>query len=71
VSEHSKAWRLFRAENLLSQQAFADAVGVTKRTVQYIEGGDHEPGYTSQRRFLELQKRYREASEVEEDEIGE
>ena len=34
---------IFRAEKRISQQALADEIGVTRATINAIEGGDYNP----------------------------
>ena len=34
---------VFRAEKRISQQALADEIGVTRATINAIEGGDYNP----------------------------
>lgn len=36
-------WKAFRAKHLFTQAALADALGISKRTVQYVEAGKFTP----------------------------
>ena len=44
-------WKLFRKNNLLTQKKLAEVVGISRRTVQLIEGGYITPQMQTLRRF--------------------
>jgi DNA-binding XRE family transcriptional regulator len=46
----------------LTQAQLASVLGLTRRTVVGIEGGNHRPSMSSRFAFKELQKRYQEAN---------
>jgi transcriptional regulator with XRE-family HTH domain len=52
--EHGRVFREWRKGQGLTQAEFAEALGVTRRTVVGIENGEHDPGYSTQKRFKEL-----------------
>lgn len=49
----------FRADNFLSRQALATALGITERTVRNVENGSHVASYTTAKRFRDLVERYK------------
>ena len=59
--DYSCEWRIWRREHNLTQQQLADAIGLSRVTIAYIETGQHPPSVTSREKLAKLQKRYREA----------
>jgi DNA-binding XRE family transcriptional regulator len=58
---YAKEWRHWRKENGLTQAQLASVLGLTRRTVIGIEGGNHRPSVSSRAKLNELKKRYLEA----------
>lgn len=58
LSTFGAEMRQWRKRNLLSQKAFALAIGVVVRTIQGIESGEHKPSFNVYRKFRELKERY-------------
>jgi len=54
----AQSFRRFRRKDLLTQKALAEAMGICRREVQYIESGQRSVGYRVRRSFLALQSRY-------------
>jgi DNA-binding XRE family transcriptional regulator len=44
-------WKLFRRNNLFTQKRLAEVIGVSRRTIQQIEGGHITPRDVTLRRF--------------------
>jgi len=44
--------------HLLTQKALAEAMGTSRRSVQYVESGKRSVGYRVRRRFLVFQSRH-------------
>ena len=44
-------WKMFRRNNLFTQQQLAEVIGVCRRTIQLIEGGYVTPHPQTLRRF--------------------
>ena len=61
----AKEWRSWRKERGWTQREMADVLGVSLRTVRNVELGWHPPCLSSRLKMEELQKRYREARELE------
>ena len=49
--KHARMWLRLRQDNLLSQVLLADILGISRRTVQAIEGGECIPRFSTQRAF--------------------
>ena len=56
--DHAVEWREWRVANLMSQESFARALGISKKTIGNIERGVTSPNYINQRKFKELRERY-------------
>ena len=62
--QFTKQVRAFRQHNLLTQAMLAEAMGITRRQVAFIESGVNSAGnkrfsYRVQRKFLALAAKYR------------
>jgi DNA-binding XRE family transcriptional regulator len=50
----ARKWREFRKRNLMTQRNLAELSGISRRTIQMIEGAAIVPRATTQRRFRAL-----------------
>lgn len=53
-------WTRFRKEFLFTQTKLADVLGISRRTVQFIEAGELTPLTSTLRRFNALKAKYHE-----------
>jgi len=51
-------WKLFRRNNLFTQKKLAEVMGVSRRTIQQIEGARVTPHPDTVREFLKLKSKY-------------
>lgn len=51
-------WRYFRTSHHMTQRDLARVLGITRRTVQYIESGNVRPHYSTEQKFLRLAERH-------------
>jgi DNA-binding XRE family transcriptional regulator len=51
-------WRYFRTKNMLTQRRLADILGISRRTVQQIEGGHIDPHSKTLRLFEAFKRKY-------------
>lgn len=58
---YAREWKRWRKTHGLTREQMASALGITARTVAYIETKCHRPSMTSREKMAQLQKRYREA----------
>ena len=61
-----RRFKRFRAKHLLTQKMLAEAMGISKRTVIFVENGVAKPhhvsiSYPTQRAFLALEAKYNAA----------
>ena len=56
--ERAEIWRLFRADNMLTQERLAHNVGISRRTIQLIENGHITPQAETLRRFASFKRKY-------------
>lgn len=56
--------RAWRDKHLISQRHLALVAGVSKRTIVNIEGGLHEPTYTTRMRLKAIRERYKKAKTI-------
>lgn len=54
----AREWRAFRRNFLYTQVVLAEALGISERSVQYIEHGKVTPGLETQRQFRILQLKH-------------
>lgn len=54
----AKLWKEFRSENLLTQTALAELLGISRRSVQYTERAEIAPHKETDRRFHALMLKY-------------
>jgi DNA-binding XRE family transcriptional regulator len=54
----AKLWTEFRADFLLTQSQLAELLGISRRTVQYVEDAEVTPNKRVQSLFLTLYKQY-------------
>jgi DNA-binding XRE family transcriptional regulator len=55
--KRAEDWVIFRRNNLFTQKRLAAVIGVSRRTVQQIEGGHVEPHPQTLRRFAVFKKK--------------
>lgn len=53
-----KEWTRFRKDNLLTQVKLAEVLGISRRTVQFIEAGELTPLASTLRQFRSLKAKY-------------
>jgi DNA-binding XRE family transcriptional regulator len=51
-------WIKFRKNNLLTQVKLAELLQISRRTVQFVEAGQHTPLRSTLRKFKTLQAKY-------------
>lgn len=51
-------WKRFRRNNLFTQKRLAEIIGVSRRTIQQIEGGHITPQPLTLSRFAVFRKKY-------------
>ena len=54
----AKVFRAFRRRHLMTQKRLAELLGISLRTVQFIEGGYVKPTYSTVGKFRALQARH-------------
>lgn len=59
IGQHARNWKAWRERRLMTQRQLAFALGITERSVQYIESGKVKPRSTTQARFRDLQERHK------------
>ena len=57
-------WSSFRTQYLLTQKRLAEVLGISRRTIQMIEGGKITPRANTLRKFLVLKSKYEDSSAV-------
>jgi DNA-binding XRE family transcriptional regulator len=56
--KRAEDWKSFRKENLFTQRRLAETLGVSRRTIQQIEGAYITPHQDTLRLFAAFQKKY-------------
>lgn len=57
--ERATDWKLFRLNNLFTQKKLAEVIGVCRRTIQQVEGGQITPRPQTLRRFAVFKEKCR------------
>ena len=57
--ERARRWQQLRKDYLLTQAKLADELGISRRTVQYVEAGQMTPTLTTRRVFRDFARRCR------------
>jgi DNA-binding XRE family transcriptional regulator len=57
-NQRAEDWKMFRSNNLLTQKRLAAIIGVSRRTIQQIEGGYITPQTLTLKRFAILRSKY-------------
>jgi len=56
--QRGEDWKIFRKNSLLTQRQLAKQVGISRRTIQLVEGGYITPHHKTLRRFLLFKSKY-------------
>lgn len=56
--KRAQNWKLFRKNNFLSQRKLAEIVGISRRTVQLVEGEYITPKPQTLHRFATFKRKY-------------
>jgi DNA-binding XRE family transcriptional regulator len=62
--ERAQDWKLFRKNNLFTQRRLADTLGISRRTIQQIEGAYITPHPQTLRRFEVFKRRHETNAEL-------
>lgn len=69
--KHARRWLELRKSYLFTQEALAAALGVSRRTVQYVEAGRAVPWLSTQAKFRDLARKCRREYAEDDVEHGE
>ena len=58
IHELAQSFRRIREKHLLTQTMLAEAMGISRREVQYVESGKRSVSYRVRRTFLAFESRY-------------
>ena len=56
--ETAQDWKLFRKNNFFTQRRLAEIIGISRRTVQLVEGEYVTPHMETMHRFMVFRKKY-------------
>jgi DNA-binding XRE family transcriptional regulator len=57
-NKRAQDWKMFRRNNMFTQKRLAEIIGISRRTLQKIEGGHIIPHPTTLRKFASFKRKY-------------